>query len=128
MMTAKQLRAAITRFRADQGRIVSVENLCSLAGISADTFRNVFITGVTAMTVPTQIRMEKALAAIERGEVKVMRNPDKTVTAHYRRKAEPEFARSLRLNLRGGKIGIAAGLVNVNNYTKPTLKEELEDR
>ena len=126
MMTKKELKAAIDRFCADEGRVLSIENLCALAGISKDTFRNVFRLGVTSITIPTQLRLEKALKALERGEIKVMRNPDKTVTASWRRKAEPEFARSMGLAFRGGRIVVKTGLVNVNDYTKPTFKEELE--
>ena len=126
MMTKKELRAAIERFRADPNRIVSVDNLCALAGISHDTYRDVFLTGRTSLTVPTQLRLEKALTALERGEIKVVRNPDKTVTASYRRKPQPEFARGYGLTVRDGRIVVKTGLVNVNDYSRPTFKEELE--
>ena len=126
MMTKRELRAAIDRFCADENRIISIENLCELAGISKDTFRNVFRLGVTSITIPTQLRLEKALTAIQNGEVRVMRNPDRTVTISYRRKSEPEFARGYGLTLKDGRIVVKTGLTNVNDYTKPTLKEELE--
>lgn len=126
MMTKKQLRAAVMRFRADPNRVISIENLLVLAGISKDTYRDVFITGATPITVSTQLRLEKALTAVKNGEVKVMRHPDKTVTVGYRRKAEPEFARGYGLTMRGGRIAVKTGLVNVNDYSQPTFKEELE--
>lgn len=126
MMTKTQLRAAIDRFLGDPNRIISVKNLCELAGISHDTFRDVFQIGRTPITVQTQLRLEKALKAIQNGEVKVMRNPDKTVTVGYRKKADPQFARGYGLTVKGGKIAVRTGLVNVNDYSRPTFKEELD--
>lgn len=125
-MTKKQLRAAVMRFLADKNRVLSMENLCALAGISHDTFRDVFQLRKTSMTIPTQIRMEKALKALQKGEVTVQRNPDRTITARYRRKAQPDIARGLSLTMKNGRIAIKTGLVNVNDYTAPTFKELLE--
>ena len=85
MMTKRQLRAAIERFMGDKGRVISIRNLCELAGISEDTFTNVFVHRTTPITPTTQIRFEKALTAVKNGEIRVMRNPDRTVTVQYRR-------------------------------------------
>lgn len=125
-MTKKELRAAIARFMADNKKVVSQRLLCELAGISADTFQNVFVNGKTELTVTTQLRLEKALLAIERGEVVVTQKHDQTRHISYRRRAEPEFRRGFTLTLKNGGIGIKTGLQNVNSYRGKTFLEELE--
>lgn len=126
MMTKVQLRAAVERFMDDPHRVVSEKMLCELAGISEDTLRNVFKTKITPITITTQIRLEKALEAIERGDVMVLRNRDKTREVHYRKKSQPEFKRGFSLTLRNGQVAIRTGLQNANSYRQPTFKEELE--
>lgn len=125
MMTKKQLREAVARFVADPNRVISVKNLCEIAGISDDTFRDVFKFQKVSLTVTTQIRVERALEAVKRGEVKVQRLSSKHMVVGYRRKPEPEFARGYGLTMKNGRIAVRTGLVNVNDYTRPTFEEEL---
>jgi hypothetical protein len=126
MMTKVDLRKAVERFFADPNRIVSVKLLCELAGISDDTFRAVFQTKITPMTPTTQVRMERALMAVERGQVKVFKTPDRVHHIAYKRKAEPEFKRGFSLTMKNGQIAVKTGLINANNYRTRTFKEELE--
>lgn len=127
-MTRDQVYSAVERFLKDEGRVISEENLCDLAGISYTLFKHIFKYKTRRLTPTIQLRMEKALGSIERGEVKVVRNPNHTVTVGYRRKPQPEFSRGYGLTVKNGRIAIKTGLVNVNDYSEPTFKEELEDK
>lgn len=126
MMTKIELRAAVERFMADKKRVISERMLCELAGISPDTLRNVFKTKIYDMTPVVQIRLEKALMAIERGEVVVTQKWDQTRQVGYRKKPEPEFRRGLGLTFKNGRIGVKTGMQNANCYTQRTFVEELE--
>jgi len=125
MMTRVQMREAIKRFLADEDRVLSERLFCQLAGISKLTFRKVFHGGET-LTPMVQLRVEKALKALERGEVRLMQNRDRTKYVEYRREPQPELRRSLGLQMKNGKIELKIGLRNANDYTQPTFKEQFE--
>jgi len=125
MMTKLEIRKAVRRFMSDQTKVISQNNLCELAGISKMTFQNIFLYGEN-MSDETQLRMERALTAIEQGRIAVMRYPDATRHPEYRREPNPELRRGMGLTLKGGRIGLKIGLENANNYRTPTLGEQLE--
>jgi hypothetical protein len=125
MMTRKAILAAMKRFDADKGKVISMRMLCELAGISHDTYQNVR-DGRSPMTEVTQIRLERALGAVERGEVKIMRRPDQTKFISYRRHAKPDMRRGFSLTVKGGRIAIRTGLQNASDYTRTTFGEELD--
>jgi len=125
MMTQKQIYAAIDRFLADEGRVVSEKNFCTIAGISYELFKQMFKYKTAPMSVTSQLRLEKALGSLERGEIKVMRNPDQRTVAGYRRKPEPEFSKGYGLTIKNGRIAVKCAPVNVNDYTAPTFKQKL---
>jgi methylphosphotriester-DNA--protein-cysteine methyltransferase len=127
MMTKVEMYKTVDRFMADKNRVISMKMLCVLAGISKDTFVNVFKHKTTPLTPTTQIRLERAFEAIERGEVAVTQKWDRTRHVHYQRKAEPQFKRGFALTVRGGRIAVKTGLVNANCYRGKTFSEELED-
>ena len=125
-MTRNELRLAVLRFRDDPNRVISIDLFCELAGISPDTFTAVF-RDHGMMTKYVQVRCERALKSIERGEVKVMRGRYRKHTIEYRYGApQPDLKRTCALNLSGGKIGLKIGVTNANDYTKPTFLEQLE--
>lgn len=126
MMRKKELRAAMQRFFDDKNRVISERMLAELAGLSIDTIKNVFKFQITELTPTTQIRLEKALKAIENGDVVVTEAWNRVRNVGYRRKPQPEFKRGLSLTLKDGKIGIRARPVNANCYTEPTFREEFE--
>ena len=126
MMTKKDIRAAVERFMADETNSMSERLLCELAGISRDTFRNVFKHKITDITPTTQIRMERALKALEAGEVSIYRRKDRTRYIQYRKEAKVPLAPGLRLTLKEGQIGLKIGMRNKNCYTSKTFKEEME--
>jgi|APFre7841882654_1041346.scaffolds.fasta_scaffold16830_2 hypothetical protein len=126
MMTKKEIRAAVERFIADETTNMSERLLAELAGISIDTFRNVFKHKTTDITPTTQIRMERALKALENGEVSIYKRRDRTRYIAYRKEAKIPLNPGLRLTLKGGQVGLKVGMRNKNCYTETTFKEELE--
>ena len=125
MMTKKQIRSALERFERDKSKVVSLRLFCDLAGISLDTYKNLRADKYE-MSEMVQIRLERALGKMERGEVKVMHHRDRTNHIAYRKVAEPEFKRGLSLTLKNGRIAIKTGLQNANNYRRPTFEEEFD--
>lgn len=124
-MTKKELFAALARFEADPDRIITIRLLCELAGIHVDTYYSSVQRREYEITPLTQIRLEKALKAIERGEIKVMRK-NRTKSIAWRRRPQPEFKRGMALSMKDGKIGLKIGLQNANCYTAPTFREEID--
>lgn len=125
MMTKADIKKAVRRFMRDDTKVLSQNNLCELAGISKMTFQNVFLYGEN-MSDETQLRMERALTAIEQGRIALMQYPDKSRHPEYRREAKPELRRGLGLTMKGGRIGLKIGLENANNYRAATLGEQLD--
>jgi hypothetical protein len=127
MMTRAEIRKAVRRFMRDDTKVLSQNNLCELAGISKMTFQNVFLYGHN-MSDETQLRMERAIIAIEKGFVALMQYPDQSRHPEYRRQPKPELRRGLGLTLKDGRIGLKIGLENANNYRAPTLGEQLDEK
>lgn len=125
MMTRLQIRKAIARFQADEGRVLSDEKFCELAGIGYRTFRDIFEDGKN-MSVPTQLRVEKALAALEKGMVRLMQSGHSKIV-EYRREPKPDMVRGLGLQVKGGRIQLKVGIKNANCYTAPSFKDQLEE-
>ena len=55
-----------------------------------------------------------------------MRNKDKTRFIQYNQKPEPRMARGNRIVLENGAFKIKPGIINRNDYSQITLKEQLE--
>lgn len=124
-MTRKEIREAVARFKADPNRAFSEALLAEAAGISHSTFRLVFDKN-NEMPEWVQIRMERVLKALAAGELRIMRNRDRTKYVEYRREPKPDMQRGIRLELKNGRISINPGLRNLNDYSQPSLKEQLE--
>jgi hypothetical protein len=124
MMTKKEIFAAVQRFRADPDRVISEQLFAELAGISETFFHKIFRYG-EPFGPRTQLRLERAIKAIENGEVAVMqKGRHRFVT--YRREPRIDYKRNYGLTMKGGKIGLKLGMTNANCYTGRTFKEEIE--
>ena len=123
-MTRKEIREAVARFKADENRVFSEKLLAEAAGISHATYRLVFYEG-HEMSEMVQIRMERALKALANGELRVMRNRNKSKYVEYRREPKPDMQRGIHLNMKNGRISLSTGLRNLNDYSNPSLKEQL---
>jgi hypothetical protein len=116
----------VSRLIADESSPWSWSMLGELCGYHWQHLRHVFIYKDTPMTDPLQIRMSKALGEIERGEVSIMRNKDNSRFVKYNKDPKLRVARGYQIELRGGQLAVKTGLVNRNDYSKVTLKEQLE--
>lgn len=125
-MTQNEIRNAIRRFQQDENRILSAALLCEAAGISMWTFHNVFKNNAP-MSEMVQRRMAKALKAWASGELRIMRNKDRTRYIEYRKEPKPVLQRTMRLQLKNNRISLNSGVRNLNDYTQPSFKEQMED-
>ena len=124
-MTRNEMYEAVRRFRADRDKPISNRLLCEAAGISIDTFKNIFDLGLP-MSEMAQRRLGRALTAWANGDLRVMRNRNASKYIEYRREAKPDMQRGVNLTLKGGRIVLKVGPRNMNDYTQPSLKERLE--
>ena len=126
-MTKDEIYRQMDRFQADDKSPFSWAMLGELTGIDMSHLRKVFIYRTAPMTEQTQIRVSRALERMAKGEVTVMRKKDGSRFIRFNQKPEPRIARGYKIRLIDGKLGVAPGLVNKNDYSEITLKEQLED-
>jgi hypothetical protein len=100
--------------------------LAELTGYTAAHMRDVFVYRKAPLTETMQIRLSQSLAKIERGDVTIMRNKDQTRFIRYNQTPEPRMAKTNRLVLENGQFRVKPGIVNRNDYSQITLKEQLE--
>lgn len=124
--TKREIYAQIERYHADPNKPLSWKFLAELSGISYSLLKRVFVVKDLDMSVETQIRISRCLDRLARGEVVVMRNKDKTRVLVYRKENRPRVARSVELDLKGGKLCLKVGLKNKSDYSQPLLIEKLE--
>jgi len=72
--------------------------------------------------------MSRALMRLERGDVTVMRNRNRTKYLQYNRDPKPRMVRGYGLKLDGGKITLNLGVKNRADFSKPTFKEQMESK
>jgi AraC-like DNA-binding protein len=127
VLTNAELFRRMERFQADDKSPWSWAMLAELVGMHETTLRNTFIYKTYPLSVVLQVRLSKALGQIERGEVTVMRNKDRSRFIQYNQTPKPRAGRSNKLIFEGGRIRVKPGIVNKNDYSQPTLLEQLED-
>jgi hypothetical protein len=123
VLTKADIYNRVARLRADPNRLISAVMLSELAGISIDTFKNVFVSRETPMSETTQIRMSRALERFEAGEVEVMFGRDKKHFIQIHQKPKPKLKRGYGLTVEGGEIKLKIGIRNRADYSEPTFKE-----
>ncbi|UOF81568.1 hypothetical protein [Bacteriophage sp.] len=121
-----ELRRIIKKFLLDKNRGISVELFAELCGVNYTYMRDVFIYETENMSEHLQRRVSKGYMAWARGEVAVMQNRDRTKFVDYRKEAKPRLVRSTGLQVVNGEIKIRVGITNRNDYSTPTLDEQLE--
>jgi len=122
-----ELLRRVKRFMQDEKRAIPVTEFARLCGVDKSGLYKIFITGKLPMSEAVQIRVSRVLLALERGMIVQMQVWKKGIVTQYRRDPKIRLARSTRLVLKDGKIGVDARVVNRNDYSEPTLLEQLED-
>lgn len=122
-----ELYRQMHRFQEDSRSAFSWKMLSELTGISTATLRKVFVYRTDPMTETTQIRVSKALKQIASGDVTVMYNKDRSRFLKYNQTPKPRVSRGYKVRMIDGKLVMQPTLVNRNDYSEPSLKEQLED-
>jgi AraC-like DNA-binding protein len=126
-LSKAELYRQMTRFSEDPNTPFSWQAIADLCGYDPSHLRKVFIYKDMPLTEELQVRLSRALDKIRRGDVTLMYNKDRTRFLKYNNEPKPRVARGYQINLVGGELKIKPGLVNRNDYSQPTLKEQLED-
>mgnify|MGYP006982874318 CR=1 FL=1 len=120
-----ELKRIIKRMMDDPDRGISLQLFSELAGINKSTLVDVFINQTLPLSEYVQRRVSKAYIAWKNGQVAVMQNRDRTRFVEYRRQPKPPMARSMGLQVVNGEIKLNVGIRNINDYSDPTLEEQL---
>ena len=96
--------------------------------MSVNTIKHVFVEKDLPMSTETQIRISRALKRMAAGEVVMVYNKDRTRKLVYRQENKPRIARSMQVDLKGGKLCLKIGLRNKADYSQPTHKEKMEGK
>ena len=126
VLSKAEIYRRMARYLEEEDRLMSVKFLAELAGLSDRLIYGVFVGGTHPMTEETQARMSRALMRLERGDVTVMRNRNQTKYLQYNTQPKPRMVRGYGLKLDGGKITLNLGVKNRADFSKPTLKEQME--
>jgi len=126
ILTKAELYRRMDRFQEDDNTPWSWPMLAELCGINSDHLRDIFVYKTNPITEVTQIRVSKALHRIERGDVTVMRNRNNTRFIRYNNTPQVRASRGNRIVLMDGKLRVKPGIINKNDYSHITLKEQLE--
>jgi hypothetical protein len=122
-----ELYRQMDRFADDSKSPFSWQAFADVAGVSMRHLRDVFLYKTSPMTEEVQIRVSRALERIRAGDVTVMHNKDLTRFIKYNNEPKPRIARGYQIKLIDGQLKVQPGLVNKNDYSQITLKEQLED-
>lgn len=128
VLSKAEIYRRMARYLEEDTRVMSVKFLAELAGISERLIFGIFVGGTHPMSEETQVRMSRALKRLERGDVTVMRNRNHTKYLQYNRDPKPRMVRGYGLKLDGGKITLNLGVKNMADFSKPTLKEQMESK
>jgi hypothetical protein len=120
-----ELKRIIKRMMDDPDRGISLQLFSDLAGINKSTLVDVFVKQTLPLSEYVQRRVSKAYTAWKNGQVAVMQNRDRTRFVEYRRQPKPPMARAVGLQVVNGEIKLNVGIKNINDYSEPTLEEQL---
>jgi len=126
VLSKAEIYRQMARYLEEEDRVMSVKFLAELAGLSERLIFGIFIGDTHTMSEETQVRMSRALMRLERGDVTVMRNRNRTKYLQYNRDPKPRMVRGYGLKLDGGKITLNIGVKNRDDFSKPTFKEQME--
>ena len=128
VLSKAEIYRRMERYLEEEDRIMSVKFLAELAGLSERLIFGIFVGGTHTMSEESQVRMSRALQRLERGDVTVMRNRNRTKYLQYNQQPKPRVVRGYGLKLDGGKITLNIGLKNRADFSKRTFKEQMESK
>lgn len=122
-----ELLKRVRRFMQDEKRAIPVTEFARLCAVDKSNLYKIFVTDKQPMTEAVQIRVSRVLLALERGEIVQMQVHRKGIVTQYRKDPKVRLARSTKLVLKDGRITVDARVINRNDYSTPTLLEQMED-
>lgn len=128
VLSKAEIRRRMARFLEEGNRAMSMKFLGELAGLSERLIFGMFVGNTHAISEESQVRMSRALLRLERGDVTVMRNRNRTKYLQYNREPKPRVVRGYGLKLDGGKITLNVGLKNKANFSERTFREQMEGK
>ena len=128
VLTKVEIYRRVARYLEDPNKIMAVRFFAELCGCSEEAIYRIFRYKNLGLSESMQIRVSGALGKMERGEVRVMQNQDRTRTLHYVKTAKPVMQKSCRLDIQNGKISLSVGLKNRGDYSEPDLMEKAKWR
>lgn len=114
------------RFMQSENRHISMNLFADLCGVAVQTLYDVFEDERYPMSEYVQRRVSKGYTAWMRGEVAIMQNRDTSKFLKFRKESKLRLARSVRLAVTPDGIKIRPGIRNLNDYSEPNLKDQLE--
>jgi len=125
VLPKSELKRIMKKFFQDKDRGISISLFADLCGVHEYHLRCVFIDESEPLTEMVQRRASKAYNEWRAGNVRVMRNRDKTKFVEYRKQAQPPIVKSMGLSLTAEGIKVTVGLKNRHDYSDITLEEAL---
>ena len=122
-----ELYRQMARYADDANTPFSWASFAELSGVSASHLRRIFVYKDSPLTEEVQVRVSRAIERMRNGDVTVMYNKDKSRFVKFNPEPKPRVARGYQIKLIGGELRVQPGLVNKNDYSQITLKEQLED-
>lgn len=126
VLSKAELFRRMDRFQADSYSPISWRFLGELTGYNPAYLKTIFVTRENTLTENVQIRVSKALKQIENGDVTIMRDKTNKRFMKFNNKPEPRLAKSYKIKLIDGKLGLKIGIINKSDYSQPSLQEEME--
>jgi hypothetical protein len=126
VLSKAEIYRRMERYLEEEDRVMSVKFLAELAGLSERLIFGIFVGGTHTMSEESQVRMSRALERLERGDVTVMRNRNRTKFMQYNSTPKPRVVRGYGLKLDGGKITLNIGPKNRADFSKPNFREQME--
>lgn len=127
VLSKAELYRRMDRFQADSNSPISWRFLAELVGMNENYLRQIFIDRAYPISEQVQIRVSKSLKQIERGDITIMRDKSNRRFMKFNNTPQPRAARGLQIKMIDGKLAVKAGIINKNDYSQRTLKEDLED-
>lgn len=126
-LSKHELYRQMSRYADDANTPFSWASFSELCGVSASHLRKIFVYRDSPLTEDVQVRVSRALEKMKAGDVTVMYNKDKSRFIKHNPEPKPRIARGYQIKLIDGQLKVQPGLVNRNDYSQITLKEQLED-
>lgn len=125
IMPKAEIYRQMDRFWKDTDKTLSIRMFAELCGLSETLLKRVFYVKDMDMSEHTQISVSRALERMTRGDVMMVYDKSNRRSLFYRQNPQPRLAKSMRLTVDGGQIGLKVGVKNKSDYSQPGFDEQM---